>query len=280
MDIIGIGAGQEGKLGLTSSSHGPTVQVGTGTQWCWPGVAPLLIAPAGILGRNRTWRDGDTDAAPRCGAGGGQKGDRGKVPCQFGSRVGGQHPVPLPRCHQDLVAVGTGHQPHNRLWGGGLTPHPTVPTRVQYPQGRGWSEDICPKIAGHQDGTRESALLGVPRPLDGASSPRLWCHRTVGTTTPAVASPTLTLQKLLSGVGCEKEGGRGAGPLSWKDPMGADVGAQIQHQAGAISGWVPKGGRGEAAVLGKLRQHCRGTSPQLSFDVSIPPCWAQPPNFR
>lgn len=53
---------------------------------------------------------------------------------------------------------------------------------------------------------------GVPPPLDGASSPRLWCHRTLGTTTPAVASPTLALQKLLSEVGCAKEGGSGAGP--------------------------------------------------------------------
>lgn len=96
-------------------------------------------------------------------------------------------------------------------------------------------------------------------------------------------SPTETPSR--GGVG---EGGRGAGPPeAFSPPFFLERSQEGRRgcpypatRAGGIAGWLPKRGRGEATVLGKLRQCWPGASSQHTFGSSSPPHWDQPPNFN
>lgn len=112
------------------------------------------------------------------------------------------------------------------LKGGGLRTHivpPLVPTGVQRPQ-RGCRRWVArghlsqSRTLGHQDVTRGAVsccIGGVLPPLDGASSPRLWCHRRWGDSSgdshpcSGFCHPSPTKTPSRHGMG---EGDKGAGP--------------------------------------------------------------------
>ena len=205
-----------------------------------------------------------------------------EMPPGCGGR-GDRLPVPQPLTGRLKATQGPPPHPHS--------PHPpsASPERMQEWGGRRAS--VSTRGSGATTLGHEGPCRGgreVPLPLDGASSPRLPCHRTRGDSggeshpSGGFSHPSPAETQSRGGVGA---GGGGAGPplrnifsplrfirMAWGCPYPAPEPRML--------GWLPKRGRGEATVLGKLRQCWPGASPQPRFGASIPPCWARPPNFK